>query len=1077
MKLPFRHLCCAVTIGLMSAAVFARPGYSEPQPDSVSYNRDIRPLLVKNCFGCHGDEKQLEGNVLLKTFEDATGQTGYERVIVPGEPEQSLLFQRVAAAQAELRMPPPEAEKHLSAEDIATLERWIRAGAKYEQHWSYMPIVRPVPPQLDSDWPRNPIDHFVLARMQDAGLSPTPVADDRTLVRRLAMDLQGLVPSYADIQQQAGISRDNGRYESLVDELLASPHFGVRMAVPWLDWVKYSDEISDRGNYLTTFYPYRNYVIKAFNENKPFDQFTIEQLAGDLLPDPTPEQLVASAYNHLIVRVQDGVGAEAIHKYLTERVDKLGQVWLASSLECAQCHDHKFDTWSQKQYYQFAAFFSDLDRVGVWAVGVSGSSTAPRNLQDAYFKLPRVYLPTAQQETRLSEIDQQLTALREELAARQDEAESLRAKLVAEAKAIPDYFTWVEPEFSRADLVSDTLITPLEREVARPAGGNGAIVTGDIQFLRLNDASLPGRDYEIEFPVQHRQVSALMLRVAKQRRGDYSFNQPDEVAISEVVVETQEGDGWVPLAVERAESTDLGTFNERNLIDGDASTHWSVRPRDIFHKYRYERKDDLLLRTLHDEAFLVFTLASPLQNAEGKQLRVRIRYADEARRARNINLTYTPALAPTPFQKHVAGPLNTAPWLRSLRQGLYDFVQKWVFFTDFWDFTVSGWFTWVATNAGVSAPVPFNDIMKSVLATIKEMFAWQEIYTDQVMLRAPEFAELGASIRLLEREREKLWGEIERSWRSQSSTRDWPVRVLKAGEISDTSGERVGPGLPDFLGAPQLSEPTRLELGRWLVSDDNPLTARVMANRLWRLFMGRALVPTLEEFGSGGEMPSHPQLLDWLAAEFIDSGWDVKHLVRLIVTSNTYRQHSVASDENLRRDPENIFFARQGRFRLDAEFIQDFVLNSAGLLQPGLYGEHTEHGSQAQGDDINRRSIYLLRKNIDVPPALKAFGAKPREKSVIHRPESITPIQALASLNQPLVVEAATVLASDVQTLTDNDEARLRLLYQRVLQREPLPDELRVFNATRSGRENETHEFWINQARTLLSLREATVRS
>ena len=435
------------------------------------------------------------------------------------------------------------------------------------------------------------------------------------------------------------------------------------------------------------------------------------------------------------------------------------------------------------------------------------------------------------------------------------------------------------------------------------------------------------------------------------------------------------------------------------------------------------------------------------------------------------------ALAPSPFQKHIAGPVNTAPWLRGLRQRLYDFVQKRVFFTDFWDFTVSGWFTWFATNAGVSAPVPFNDIMKSVLATLKEMFAWQEIFTDHALLRSPEFAELGASIRLLEREREKLWGEIERSWRSESSTRDWPVRVLKAGEISDTSGERVGPGLPDFLGAPQPPEPTRLELARWLVAEDNPLTARVMVNRLWRLFMGRALVATLDEFGSGGEMPSHPELLDWLAAEFIDSGWDVKHLVRLIVTSSTYRQHSIASDETLRRDPENMYFARQGRFRLDAEFIQDFLLTSAGLLEPGLYGEHTLHGRRAVGDDRNRRSIYLLRKNIEVPPALKAFGARPREKSVIHRPESITPIQALASLNQPLVVEAAEALVDGMWASAQSERARLAYLYHRVLQREPLPEELRVFSAVNSDRQGDARAFWINQARTLLSLREATVRS
>ena len=1066
------RLLSALTICLLLVGpAQAKPGFpAAPDAGTVSYNRDIRPILVKNCFGCHGDVKQLEGNVMLKTFADATGKTGFEPVIVPGEPQKSILVQRVSASEPELRMPPPESEKQLSAREITLLEQWVAAGAEYEQHWSYMPIERPALPVLDehSDWPRNPIDHFVLAGMQGTGLSPNTAADDRTLVRRLSMDLHGLVPGFDDVQQNAGISSDDQAYSDLVDSLLASPHFGERMAVPWLDWVKYSDEISDRGDYLTTFYPYRNYVIKSFNENKAFDQFTIEQLAGDLLPEPTREQLIASGYNHLIVRVQDGVGAEAIHKYLTERVDKLGQIWLAASLECAQCHDHKFDTWSQKQYYQFASFFSDLDRVGVWTVGVSGSSTAPRNPDDAYFKLPRIYMPTEQQQSRLDAIDQTMASLREQLEQQNEASETLRKQLLSDADSIPDYFEWIEPQFTRAEVEG----TALTVETARPQGGNGAIVTGDVQFLRLDDATVPGVEYVAEFPLEHAQLSALMLRIARERDSHYSFAVPDEVAISEVAVSLKQGDSWVPIDLARAESTDLGRFNEDAMIDGDRGTYWSVTPEDLFHKYRYERKDDMLLRTLHNEAFLVFNLQEALKNASGKTLRVSIRFADEARRARQLNLSYTPSRVASPFQKHVAGPVQAGSWMRGARQGIYNFVHDNLFFTDFWDFTVSGWFTMAATAAGVSAPVPFNDIMKSVLATIKEMFAWEEIYTDHVLLRAPQNAEIGVQIRRLEREKEKIWGEVERSWRSASSTRSWPVRVLKGGELSDTSGELVGPGLPEFLGAPQIPQPTRLDLAQWLVSDDNPLTARVMVNRLWRLFMGRALVPTLEEFGSGGELPSHPQLLDWLAAEFVDSGWDVKHIVRLIVTSSTYRQHSEASRASLRIDPENHYFARQGRFRMDAEFIQDFVLKASGLLQPGLYGEHTEHGSDALGEDINRRSVYLLRKNIDVPPALKAFGARPREKSVIHRPESITPIQALASLNQPLVIDAARALAQQIEQDASGDP--LDYLYRKILQRHPLPEERKLFQQPDSV---SSEAFWINQARTLLSLREATVRS
>ncbi len=1050
------------------------------EPATVSFNRDIRPILVKNCLACHGDPKKLEGNVLLKSFADATGASGFEPVIIPGDAAASPLIRRVTAPHIEQRMPPPESKKQLTAQEIALLRDWINAGARYEQHWSYISPQRPEVPASGDPWVRNPIDAFVLQKMRAYGLSPAPVAEDRELVRRLYLDLNGLLPDYAEVEAAVGLRQNNARYGDLVEHLMSSTHYGERMALPWLDWVKYSDEISDHGDYYTTFYPYRNYVIRAFAENMPFDRFTREQLAGDLLDQPTPDQLIASGYNHLIVRVQDGVGVEAIHKYLTERVDKLGQVWLASSLECSQCHDHKFDPWKQKQYYQFAAFFADLDRIGVWTVGVSGSSISPRNADDAYFKLPRVYLPTAEQEQELAALDAQLADLRGQLEGAEfaDRAAVITAELRADAQRYPDYYSWVEPKFSAMLALDASAESKLMTESARPPGGNGAIVTGDIQYLKLRDAEQAGRDFRIRFEVGHDKLSALMLRITKQGGETYSFGKPDEVAIREVEFSIERDGVLHPLKLADAESTDLGMMDEYRLIDGDPDTIWTLRPGDLAHKYRYERKDDLLLKTIHNEAFVVFTLAEPLLGAKGHTLQVDIRHRDQASRARSINLTYTPMRAASPFQKHAPGPVASSGIMRSLRQSLYNFVHERVFFTDFWDFTASQIFTWMATNAGVSAPVPFNDVMKSTLATVKERYAWDEIFRDHVVLRAPSMRDLGRRIRDLERRRERLWGEVARSWKSDTSSRGWPVRVLKNGQIADTSGERVGPGLPEFLRAPQISNPTRLDLADWLVSEDNPLTARAFVNRIWRLFMGRALVPTLEEFGSGGEQPTHPELLDWLATEFVASGWDVKHLVRLIVNSATYRQSSLPTPELEKLDPQNRWFARQSRFRIDAEFIQDAILKTAGLLQPGAYGEHTEHAGDSGLIDRDRRAIYLLRKNIEVQPELRAFGARPREKSVIHRPESITPIQALASLNQPLVMRAAGQLANALVTGELAPDAGLDMLYKRILQRLPSAEERAVFAASLAeSLGGADRAFWTNQARTLLSLRETTLRS
>lgn len=1081
-------LLVPLVLGGLSANLNALPNMSaaEAAPtgaSAISFNRDIRPLFVKNCYGCHGDAKLLEGNVMLKSFADASGQTGYEPVIIPGDSANSPLYKRVTAKHREMRMPPLESGKQLTADEIDKLRRWIDSGAEYEQHWSYMPLQRPeVPDFTGNAWVRNPIDAFVLQKMQAQALSPSRLADDRTLVRRLALDINGLMPGYEDVVSRRGIGANEETYQAFVTELLNSSHFGERMAVPWLDWVKYSDEISNSGNFLTTFYPYRNYVIRAFNDNKPFDRFTIEQLAGDLLPNAGTEQLIASAYNHLIVRVQDGVGKEAIHKYLTERVDKLGQIWLASSLECAQCHDHKFDVWSQKQYYEFAAFFNDLDRVGVWSVGVSGSSTAPRNDEDAYFKFPRVYLPREEQKTKLATLDAEIAALRATLTDKDvvAKATDARQQLRDDASRYQDYFTWVDPQFSEASVVDGTNTTPLEKEVTRPPGGNGAIVTGDIQFLKLNDADIPGADYRLRFPIKHNKVSAVMLRITKQGGDSYSYNPLDEVAIREITLSLEENGSSAPLKIAMAESTDLGKFNEQAMIDGDESTLWAVRPQDIFNKYRYERKDDLLLKTIHNEAFVVLYLDTPLVDKVGQTLRMNISYRDPASRARSINIAYTPMQAASPFQKHAAGPVASSSLMRSVRQSLYNFVHKYVFFTDFWDFTASQVFTWAATRAGVSAPVPFNDIMKSVLATIKERFAWAEIDRDHVVLRSPQLRELGSRIRTLERQREKLWGEVERSWVSSTSSERWPVRVLKAGQISDTSGERVNPALPDFLNGSQDKELDRLDLAQWLVASDNALTPRVMVNRIWRLFMGNGLVATLEEFGSGGERPTHPQLLDWLASEFVDSGWDVKHLIRLIVSSSTYRQSSMLTDELARRDPENLFYARQSRMRIDAEFIQDYLLAASGLLQTEPYREHTVHNNEPGADDRDRRSIYRLRHNITVPAELRAFGAKPREKSVIHRAESITPIQALASLNQPLVMRASEKIADELLENAElkSTDQRLEKLYRQLLLRDPVAAERRVFeNALRQSLNGADRDFWIGQARTLMSLREATLRS
>lgn len=1090
---------------LAVVALLPAPVQASLDDERVGFNRDIRPLLVKNCFACHGDAKTVQGNVMMKSFEDVVGDNGFEAIVIPGDADNSPMFKRISSPHPEMRMPPEETDKQLSASEIATVRQWINEGAQWQRHWSYVRPLRPaVPEVVRTDWVRNPIDAFILKKLEAAGLQPSASASGTVLARRLHLDLNGLLPDYAEIEAKNNIELDNDAYMAAVDQLLASPHFGERMAVPWLDWVKYSDEIS--GSLLSPFYLYRNYVIDAFNKNTAFDQFTIEQLAGDLLPNPSDEQMIASGYNHLIVRIQDGVGFEAIHKYVTERVDKLAQVWLASSFECAQCHDHKFDPILQKDYYQLGAFFNDLDRVGVWHTGVSGDSTEPRN-PDSYFRWPQHYVPSAEQQQRLDAIEAELEQLYQQLQVRREavDEEAIVDAIRADAAQSPDYFTWIDPLVESASVMNTNGETPLRVEKQRTAGGNRAIVMREINYVFADEitAEQRGREYHNTVVLEHDTVRAVQVKFTTrgERRSDFRNISLDERAGAPLRLAEVEfwltpisGDGErIPLPVATVEATDLSMQPTDHLVDGDPSTLYSLNATDIFDTYRLDREDDLFLKGINNEAFFTFVLAQPIDNATQYKLEVLIKHADADSAAYQYNIAYTAHAAAGPMLNLTELPVQSSSVMRSFKQWLYEFLNENIVRTEFMDFTAQKLFSSYALSVGISSPVPFNDVMKSTVSTLKENLALEQLYIDQFLLRHQTFRDIGMQVRDLKRERDKLWGEVDRSWASIPSQSRWTTRVLLKGEPTDTTGPLADRLLPGFLSEnngrnSEGEELSRLDLAQWVVSDDNPLTARVIVNRLWQLFMGRGIVHTVEDFGSGGHRGTHPELLDWLATEFIISGWDTKHMVRLMVSSNTYRQGSTMSSQLRQVDPENQLYARQNVRQIEAEFIQDNALRMAGLLQPGLGGKHTVHGARDNPyiEDQYRRSIYLVRRNDYVQPQLKVFGAKPRVGPVIERPESITPLQALAGLNQPLMFRVAQVLATQVADNKQLDaDAKLRLVYRKVLGREPSTQELDFsrsaraeFTRTRSGDENEDseHAFWLSQVRTIMNLRETVVR-
>ena len=692
---PHFVMCRRIICWLVLPAMSAGGAMAGETPPRIEYNRHVRPILADKCFACHGpDANKREADLRLDSVEGATADLGGRRAIAPGQPEMSELVRRIASPDADERMPPAGSGKALSADEIALLRRWVAERAEYQPHWAYLaPRRPPLPAVRQAEWPAGPADRFILHRLESEGLAPSPPADPLTLCRRIYFDLTGLPPTPAEA---AGIAADpsDEAYERLVERLLASPHYGERMAIFWLDLVRYANTVGYHGDQEHPISPYRDYVIKAFNDNRPFDRFTREQLAGDLLPDATTEQKIASGYNRLLQTSHEGgvQQREYLHKYDADRVRNVSSVWLGATLGCCECHDHKYDPFTQRDFYSLAAFFADVD---------------------------------------------------------------------------------------------------------------------DLRTFKGGDTSPTKREPELVVP---------------------------------------------------------------------SPLDWALPPR----------------RTMVSEAVAART-----------------------------------------------------------------------------------------------------------------------------------------------------------------------IRVLHRGDWMDESGEIVEPAVPGCLPPLEIGErrATRLDLAEWLTSAENPLVARVFVNRLWALLFGVGLANSLEDFGAQGEWPEHPELLDWLAVEFRESGWDVKHVVRLIVLSRAYRQSSAASPALLARDPENRLFARQTAFRLPAEIIRDNALAVSGLLVDRLGGDAArpyqpagyyqflnfpkrEYQADA-GANQYRRGVYVHWQRQFLHPMLKAFDAPSREECTARRPQSNTPLAALASLNDPSAIEAARVFAARMISESSGDEGeRIRWAWRTALSREPSAAEI-----------------------------------
>jgi hypothetical protein len=931
----------------------------------VDFNRQIRPILAANCFACHGpDEAERQGDLRLDTHEGALADHDGHAAVVPGQPDVSHLLKRITSADPDERMPPADSGKKLTDQQIELIRTWIAEGAAWQEHWAYLKPARPTVPSTEPQ-AVNPIDDFVRSRLVVQGLSPATEADRVTLIRRLSFDLVGLPPTVEQVDSFINDSSPQA-YEKLVDSLLASPHFGERMAMYWLDVVRFADTNGYHGDNHRDIALYRDYVIDAFNRNKPFDRFTIEQLAGDLLPDISRETKIASGYNHLLMTTREG-GAQAKEytaKYAADRVRNASTVWLGATMGCCECHDHKFDPYSTRDFYSFAAFFADVKEV---AVGPQEQVLAPDDAQAR----------------ELAAHDQKIAAIRTVLDTPTPALEAAQGEWEVSAKSqLADWQRLVPTGV----LAASGATLSIAKDGSVLAGGP------------ISDTDV----YTIVLPVDLPTLSAVRIEALPHK--SLPAKGPGRAANGNFVLSEVRATIAKRATVARSNRLELhdasADFAQDNLpaasaIDGKLDTGWGIGP-----KMGVEHQAVFQLPGGQDasESVLVIELT---QNHGGAHNLGRFRISATASpppvRALDgmpqevVDILRAPADARTPEQRQ-----RLAAHYRSIAPLLAD-----------------------KRNELAAAEKAKADFVANVPTTLMAVAA------------APR-----------------------------------TMRVLPRGNWMSDEGDMVSPGVPAFLLPMSMQDraANRLDLARWLVSPDNPLVARVLVNRLWKLVFGQGIVKTLDDFGSQGTAPTHPELLDWLAIECIERGWDVKHLLKLMVMSATYRQSSSAGQQLRQADPENKWLARQGRFRLDAEMIRDAALSTAGVLSPRIggpsakpyqprgYWSHLnfpvrEYESD-HGESQYRRGLYTYWCRTFLHPSLLAFDAPTREECTVDRPRSNTPLQALVLLNDPTYVEAARLFASRILAhggSTTSD--RLRWAYRQAVSREPTSQEMTVLNA------------------------------
>ena len=900
-------------------AVFSVPLLAD---ERVDFNRDIRPLLSDRCFACHGPDENTREADLRLDIADGVVQ-GDSTVVQANDLEASELYQRIISDDVDIVMPPPSTNKPLSESEKDLLKKWIEQGAAWETHWAYLPPVKVDLPEANTP-STNPIDAFIQAKLDANQLVASNQANRVTLIRRLYFDLIGLPPTTAQVDAFLSDDSENA-YAKVVEDLLNSPHFGERMATYWLDVVRYADSNGYHSDEARKIAPYRDYVIQSFNDNMPYDQFVVEQLAGDLLPEAGLQQQVASGFNMLLQTTSEG-GAQAkeyIAKYAADRVRNTSQIFLGSTVGCAECHNHKFDPFTQHDFYSFAAFFADIQ-------------------QPAVGNPPTYPVVTSEDQELIHQFDLELSSLRKQLEATTPELEEAQSQWEASLKEAAARTPKFSPWFQIGPFTADNFDQLHAKEFVAASVSNYDQPEGELKWTENN------------------------------------------------------------LADGKVHALPLGNL---------AATY-------LHRQVNLEKATNLTLSLGSDDSITVWVNGEKVHDNKVSR-------------------------APAADQDKVKV---------ELRAGENDLLVK------------------VCNNqsgAGFFFNVGSSDLPSNIASIIE---------TDPESRTVPQKNELAAYYRtvtpLLQPQREKLaQKEAEKKSFVDSRPRTMmtrtgkprEVRLLNRGDWLDESGPVVQPAIPEFMGKLETTgnRLNRLDLARWIIDRNNPLTARTLVNRFWKLFYGQGLATPLDDLGRQGSVPTHPELLDWLSVELMDHDWDMKHIIRLMLMSDTYRQATDVSDELKRVDPYNQLYARQVRFRLDAEFVRDNALAVSGLLvrdiggrsvhpyQPAGYWSHMNFPARKwpsdQGENLHRRGLYTWWQRMFLHPAMVAFDAPSREECTVERPRSNIPQQALVLLNDPTFVEAAHGLAErTLQSAEPETARRIDWIWKEVLSRLPEKTEAEV---------------------------------